>query len=1609
MASTNSSAHLFTPVAHPELRRLGRKPIFNFLRERERYLLRIADANASGSSVNAVSLKSSIDPHLLLSLVEFGEFGDSKTPAILTDDEIEEWLETKAEVDFKSVPVDEMTAAVKRSVRMNLDEQDPQLRAISLFTDYKNFLRNKRWDGIIDSNPKLAISHICGCLVPTVLQEKVSSDLAYDRTLAKSWIPFYRHVLQRTVACEEFFPAKAVKSATVAKQNDKQAPETRPPSRNNVKKTVKTEAILRPSTEDSGNQGTKISNAREVSSSSGATAPRTVREMPFCLNKLKCPGSRHYIKDCPESTEEEKKKLLEEHRASKEKSKGLRALAISEPYVNAEPVDRPSGMSGRYSATLADKVEVVLNGDYGSDHCALSEKHLAKCAAAGIFVSVLPLDTPISMAVALNGNDTEQLKFQSKRKARISTTLNLPTGPLRLRNVEYLVFEEDMDEVLLSRPLLQSIGFNLDDHLASVREVFHDTDFSHVGFSSTIMPQQSTLPKKPSHLSRILLTPNVQEEAVLSLDEEVTTEEINPLINCEAQSDGEKDDGTVPSQLFYGDVDLEDDNITFKDVEIGVDDAEQTAICLESMIKEAIEHGLPIEYHEELRTLVYSYSDIFRTKLGADPPADTPAMKIRLKPDAIPVRVKVRRYSPPQAKFLREKTDELLGLGLIFPNNQSEWASAPLIVPKKGGEGYRFTVDMRPVNKQTVQHVWPMPNLESVTSQLQGAQCFSVFDFCNGYWQLALDKESQECQSFVTPDGVFTPTRVMQGQTNAVSFFQSSLQGIFVSIREKMLQWIDDMLMHCKSIRELMDTIAQLFALCRSARLKLHAAKCHLFLLVVKWCGRLISKDGIRFDPSRLDALIGMHAPRTGDELQQFVCAANWMRTAIPQFTTTMEPLSAALEAVYTEAGSRKRRAVSKVKLTSNHWGPTQQNAFSSIKDALKNCVTLGHPDPAKVLCLFTDASDTHWSGVLTQIPQSDVDLPFEEQRHDPLSFLSGSFKGSRCRWSTPEKEAFAIVESVTRLDYLVLRPGGFLMFTDHKNLTFLYNPVTVQPQMPRHVLTKVQRWAMRLSQFEYSIIHIPGVENCWADLLSRWGASDPDNTQSSPRIAALLKAPVAPDLQPDFEWPTEKEIHDVQHAAIAKGNEEAPSATRRSLRVTDGAVWIPKYAVSLQLRICVIAHCGRGGHRGLAATFENIRPHFFWKNMRTDITTFCNTCLHCLSTCGGDRVPRAMGHALHAEKPNELIHFDFLYMGPGDGDFSYILIIKDDASSFVWLEAVEAADAKTAASTLLKWFSLFGVVMTWNSDQGSHFKNSVMRSLNRELHAQHNFTTPYCPQSNGTVEIVCKEVLRAFRALLSEFRMKSREWPTLTGLVQSILNHSKRPSLGNRAPITAFTGQPADSPLRTLLSPDSRSTRSIAAAKAAQLIHIESVHKALDSMHRDIAQRRSRRREEAISVHNAKTHIKPINFDVGDFVLVAKRSTCHGKKLRLKWTGPRRIIRVVSDFIFEVEDLITGSYALIHSNRLKFYADSQLNVTEELLDTVEHNDPHLQTVTKLLDMRFNDHFERFEVQAKWRGFDEEEPTWEPFANLKEDIPDMLEKFLKKFPDQAMVRRARSS
>ena len=78
------------------------------------------------------------------------------------------------------------------------------------------------------------------------------------------------------------------------------------------------------------------------------------------------------------------------------------------------------------------------------------------------------------------------------------------------------------------------------------------------------------------------------------------------------------------------------------------------------------------------------------------------------------------------------------------------------------------------------------------------------------------------------------------------------------------------------------------------------------------------------------------------------------------------------MEQVYRIAGGRTKRKVSKIPLTSS-WGAEHDFAFAAIKKQLVRSVELAHPKPNDCICLFTDASDTHWAAIFTQIPTEHI------------------------------------------------------------------------------------------------------------------------------------------------------------------------------------------------------------------------------------------------------------------------------------------------------------------------------------------------------------------------------------------------------------------------------------------------------------------------------------------------------------------------------------------------------------------------------------------------------------------------------------------------------------
>lgn len=577
---------IFTPIVHPELRRLGRKNIHIFLRERERYILRLEDAQASGSSVQPVSLKASVDPDLLLSMVEFGEFDNVTSLTELTDDNLRQWLDDKDEVSFDSLSAEALNAAVTQAVRINVHEPDPEMRVKALFMEYKTFLRIKKWDSLIEKNPKLAVSHICSLLKPVALKNKIESDLTLGKyELRKQWIPFYQYVLDQAVDCDKFV---SIKSTTEHKSTSKFGKDSNTsislPSHSAPK--VNSGSVVN---NNRGNAKASNSGSESQTRASRPQQEKTAPVVPLCLNTQIC-KERHLLKDCTLTTPEKRRKLLQEHYKNMPAKSRLNSILF-------DGADTVPTMHGRYNAKLADKIDVIVNGDTGADCCAISESHLQQCADQGIFVQVLPLALPVIVSLALGASHgQEEVRYEAKKKARISTTLALPVGPLRLRNVEYLVFEQHMPEILLARPVLKSMGFDLDAHLSLVRDSFHDTDFSHIGTVDT--------GTDISTVSLQLLNTTGQTDVSEPYQDAEDSESNENTTHPHA-------DSTNSSPFLYGHG-LDDDPFRSDDDPIaGDEDPEQTRQELKKRYEEAIENGLPEELHGELQDLLLEFGDIF--------------------------------------------------------------------------------------------------------------------------------------------------------------------------------------------------------------------------------------------------------------------------------------------------------------------------------------------------------------------------------------------------------------------------------------------------------------------------------------------------------------------------------------------------------------------------------------------------------------------------------------------------------------------------------------------------------------------------------------------------------------------------------------------------------------------------------------------------------------------------------------------------------------------------------------------------------------------------------------------------------------------------------------
>ena len=252
--------------------------------------------------------------------------------------------------------------------------------------------------------------------------------------------------------------------------------------------------------------------------------------------------------------------------------------------------------------------------------------------------------------------------------------------------------------------------------------------------------------------------------------------------------------------------------------------------------------------------VVRKFSDVFPEDLPGLPPQRQVEFRIDLVARATPVAKSPYRLAPSEMQELSSQLQELQDKGFIRPSH-SPWGAPVLFVKKKDGS-FRMCIDYRELNKLTVKNRYPLPRIDNLFDQLQGARYFSKIDLRSGYHQLHLHEEDIPKTAFRTRYGHFEFTVMPFGLTNAPAVFMDLMNRVYKPYLDKfVIVFIDDILIYSRSKEEHEEHLRLVLKLLKEEKLYAKFSKCEFWLREVHFLGHVINQDGIHVDPRKIEAV----------------------------------------------------------------------------------------------------------------------------------------------------------------------------------------------------------------------------------------------------------------------------------------------------------------------------------------------------------------------------------------------------------------------------------------------------------------------------------------------------------------------------------------------------------------------------------------------------------------------------------------------------------------------------------------------------------------------------------------------------------------------------------
>ncbi|WVZ89058.1 LOW QUALITY PROTEIN: hypothetical protein U9M48_035516 [Paspalum notatum var. saurae] len=267
-------------------------------------------------------------------------------------------------------------------------------------------------------------------------------------------------------------------------------------------------------------------------------------------------------------------------------------------------------------------------------------------------------------------------------------------------------------------------------------------------------------------------------------------------------------------------------------------------------------HQMEVRPTDGIR-IVCDYPDVFHDELPGMPPDRDIEFLIELLPGTAPIAMRQYRMAPIEHEEVKKNIDELLAKGYIRPSF-SPWAFPVLLVEKKDTDVKRMCVDYRALNKVTIKNKYPLPRIDDLFDQLQGACVFSKIDLRSGYHQLKIHPSDIPKTAFTTKYGLYEYTIMSFGLTNAPAYFMQLMNSVFMDYLDKfVVVFIDDILIYSKTEAEHELVLQRL----REHKLYAKFSKCEFWIDEVRFLGHVVSKGGIAVDPSKVSTVTNWKVP----------------------------------------------------------------------------------------------------------------------------------------------------------------------------------------------------------------------------------------------------------------------------------------------------------------------------------------------------------------------------------------------------------------------------------------------------------------------------------------------------------------------------------------------------------------------------------------------------------------------------------------------------------------------------------------------------------------------------------------------------------------------------